>query len=89
MKYRPHDYQKYAIEYIKEHPIAAVILAMGMGKTSITLTAIEELMYDSFEISKVLIIAPLRVASTVWSDEIEQWELLSHLTYSKILGSFC
>lgn len=72
MKYRPHDYQKYAIEYIKEHPIVAVILAMGMGKTSITLTAIEELMYDSFEISKVLIIAPLRVASTVWSDEIEQ-----------------
>lgn len=87
MKYKPHDYQKYAIEYIKEHPIAAVILAMGMGKTSITLTAIEELMYDSFEISKVLIIAPLRVASTVWSDEIEQWEHLKHLTYSKILGT--
>ena len=87
MKYRPHDYQKYAIEYIKEHPIAAVILAMGMGKTSITLTAIEELMYDSFEISKVLIIAPLRVASTVWSDEIEQWEHLNYLTYSQILGT--
>ena len=87
MKYKPHDYQKYAIEYIKEHPVAAVILAMGMGKTSITLTAIEELMYDSFEISKVLIIAPLRVASTVWSDEIEQWEHLDHLTYSKILGT--
>lgn len=87
MKYRPHDYQKYAIEYIKEHHIAAVILAMGMGKTSITLTAIEELMYDSFEISKVLIIAPLRVASTVWSDEIEQWEHLNHLTYSKIIGT--
>ena len=87
MKYKPHDYQKYAIEYIKDHPIAAVILAMGMGKTSITLTAIEELMYDSFEISKVLIIAPLRVASTVWSDEIEQWEHLNHLTYSKILGT--
>lgn len=87
MKYKPHDYQKYAIEYIKEHPVAAVILAMGMGKTSITLTAIEELMYDSFEISKVLIIAPLRVAGTVWSDEIEQWEHLNHLTYSKILGT--
>lgn len=87
MKYKPHDYQKYAIEYIKEHPVVAVILAMGMGKTSITLTAIEELMYDSFEISKVLIIAPLRVASTVWSDEIEQWEHLNHLTYSKILGT--
>lgn len=87
MKYNPHDYQKYAIQYIMEHPIAAVILAMGMGKTSITLTAIEELMYDSFEICKVLIIAPLRVASTVWSDEIKQWDHLKHLSYSKILGT--
>lgn len=87
MKYNPHDYQKYAIEYIKMHPIAAVILEMGMGKTSITLTAIEELMYDSFEIHKVLIIAPLRVASTVWSDEIKQWDHLKHLSYSKILGT--
>ena len=87
MRYNPHNYQSYAIKYIREHPIAAVILAMGMGKTSITLTAIEELMYDSFEINKVLIIAPLRVASTVWSDEIKQWDHLSHLTYSKIIGT--
>lgn len=87
MKYNPHDYQKYAINYIKEHPVAAVILAMGMGKTSITLTAIEELMYDSFEIRKVLIVAPLRVASTVWSDEIKQWDHLKHLRYSKIVGT--
>ncbi|MBV1758026.1 MAG: DEAD/DEAH box helicase [Dethiosulfatibacter sp.] len=87
MKYNPHDYQKYAIEYIKKQPIAAVILAMGMGKTSITLSAIKELMYDSFEIHKVLIVAPLRVASTVWSDEIKQWDHLSHLSYSKILGT--
>lgn len=87
MRYNPHDYQKFAIEYIKSHPIAAVILAMGMGKTSITLTAIEELLYDSFEIHKVLIIAPLRVASTVWSDEIKQWDHLKHLSYSKILGT--
>lgn len=87
MKYNPHDYQTYAIEYIKNHPVTAVILAMGMGKTSITLTAIEELMYDSFEIRKVLIVAPLRVASTVWSDEIKQWDHLKHLRYSKILGT--
>ncbi|WP_346920774.1 DEAD/DEAH box helicase [Clostridium sp. UBA7339] len=87
MKYNPHDYQKFAIEYIKEHPVAAVILAMGMGKTSITLTAIEDLMYDRFNISKVLIVAPLRVASTVWSDEIKQWDHLKHLRYSKILGT--
>lgn len=87
MKYNPHEYQKYAIEYIKEHPVAAVILAMGMGKTSITLTAIEDLMHDSFEIRKVLIVAPLRVASTVWSDEIKQWDHLKYLRYSKILGA--
>lgn len=87
MKYNPHDYQKYAIEYIIKQPIAAVILAMGMGKTSITLTAIKELKYGGFEIHRVLIVAPLRVASTVWSDEIEQWDHLSQLSYSKILGT--
>lgn len=53
MEYKPHDYQQFAINYILEHPIAAVILGMGLGKTSITLTAIEQLIYDSFEVSKV------------------------------------
>ena len=52
MEYKPHDYQQFAINYILEHPIAAVILGMGLGKTSITLTAIEQLIYDSFEVSK-------------------------------------
>ena len=50
MEYKPHDYQQFAINYILEHPIAAVILGMGLGKTSITLTAIEQLIYDSFEV---------------------------------------
>ena len=58
MQYKPHDYQQYVINYILEHPIVAVILGMGLGKTSsITLTAIEQLMYGSFEISKVLVAA--------------------------------
>lgn len=62
MKYNPHEYQKYAINFIKEHPIAAILLDMGMGKTSIVLTALNELMYDSFEVTKVLIIAvPRRI----------------------------
>ena len=61
MEYKPHDYQQFAINYILEHPIAAVILGMGLGKTSITLTAIEQLIYDSFEVSKVLVVAPLRL----------------------------
>ena len=87
MKYNPHDYQKYAIQFIKEHPIAAILLDMGMGKSSITLTAIMDMMYDSFEVSKVLIIAPLRVAKNTWSAEIEKWDHLKGLTYSIVVGS--
>ena len=87
MEFKPHDYQKYAIEFIESHPIAAVILQMGLGKTVCTLTAIERLMYDTFEVSKVLIVAPLRVAKVTWSDEIDKWDHLSHLTYSVAVGS--
>lgn len=87
MQYRPHDYQQFAIEYILEHPIAAVILSMGLGKTSITLTAIEQLMFDSFEVSKVLVVAPLRVARNTWGEEIRKWDHLSHLRYSIAVGT--
>ena len=87
MEFKPRDYQKYAIEFIESHPIAAVILQMGLGKTVCTLTAIEHLMYDTFEVSKVLIVAPLRVAKVTWSDEIDKWDHLSHLTYSVAVGS--
>jgi len=74
MIYKPHDYQKYATEFILTHPVAAVILQMGLGKTVCTLDAIEQLIYDSFEIRKVLVIAPLRVAKVTWSDEIKKWD---------------
>ena len=74
MRYKPHEYQKYAIGFIKKNPIAAILLDMGMGKTSIVLSALNELMYDSFEVTKVLIIAPLRVARNTWSDEIKKWD---------------
>ena len=87
MEFKPHDYQRYATEFIESHPIAAVILQMGLGKTVCTLTAIEHLMYDTFEVSKVLIVAPLRVAKVTWSDEIDKWDHLSHLTYSVAVGS--
>ena len=87
MRYRPHEYQRYAINFIKEHPIAAILLDMGMGKSSITLTAIMDLMYDTFEVSKVLIIAPLRVAKNTWSAEIEKWDHLKGLRYSIAVGS--
>ena len=70
MKYDPHDYQKYAVGFIKDHPVAAVLLDMGMGKSSITLTAVNDLMFDSFDLRKVLVVAPLRVAKNTWSAEI-------------------
>lgn len=87
MKLKLHDYQEVTKDFIIRTPNAAVILDMGMGKTATTLSAINELMFDRYEVSKVLVIAPLRVANTVWSDEIEQWKELKHLRYSKIVGT--
>ena len=87
MKYNPHEYQKFAVEFIKSHPISAIFLDCGLGKTVTTLTAINDLLFDSFEISKVLVIAPLRVARDTWSAEIEKWEHLKLLTYSVAVGT--
>ncbi|MEG3239036.1 DEAD/DEAH box helicase [Streptococcus suis] len=87
MKLTLHNYQVVAKDFIIGHSHAAVILDMGMGKTATTLSAVNELMFDQFEVTKVLVIAPLRVANTVWSDEIEQWSELRHLRYSKIVGT--
>ena len=87
MKYKPHSYQEYAIRYIETHPISALLIDMGLGKTSITLTAIRNLLFDSFAVCKVLVIAPLRVAKNTWTDEIKKWEHLSTLTYSLIVGN--
>ena len=87
MKYNPHDYQWYAAEFITTHPIAALLLDMGLGKTSITLTAINELLFDSFEVHKVLVVTPLRVARDTWSAEIKKWEHLKNLRYSVVVGS--
>jgi SNF2 family DNA or RNA helicase len=87
MKYNPHDYQSYAAGYIESHPISAILLSMGLGKTSITLTAINNLLFDSFDVHKVLIIGPLRVARTTWPDEIRKWDHLSDLQYSVAVGT--
>lgn len=87
MEFKAHDYQQYSINYILEHPVAAIILFLGAGKTVITLTAIEQLIYDRFEVSKVLIVAPLRVAKVTWSDEINKWSHLKHLSYSIVVGT--
>ena len=72
MKFNPHNYQKYVMEYIVDHPIAAVLLDMGLGKTAISLMALKELMHNRFEVGKVLVVAPLRVAKNTWPSEIEK-----------------
>lgn len=87
MQFVPHKYQKHSIDYIIEHDRCGLILDMGLGKTVVTLTAIQDLMYDYFAIRKVLVIAPLRVAQYTWSDEVEKWDHLKGLTISKVLGS--
>ena len=87
MRFKPHDYQRYAIRYIETHPIAAILLDMGLGKTVITLTAIQHLLYDRFEIHKVLVIAPLRVAKYNWPEELKKWEHLRDLRYSVVAGN--
>ena len=87
MRYNPHEYQTYATNFILEHPVAAVLLEMGLGKSVITLTAIYELMLNRFEVQKVLVIAPLRVARDTWPAEIEKWEHLEGLTYSAAIGT--
>lgn len=87
MKYSPHNYQVYATQFILEHPVAAVFLDMGLGKSVITLTAIFDLCLDSFLVRKVLVIAPLRVARDAWPAEIQKWDHLDGLTYSVAVGS--
>ena len=87
MKYEPHDYQRYAIAFIENHPVSAVLLDMGLGKTSITLTAINDLLFDSFLVHKVLIIAPLRVARITWTAEVDKWTHLQNLICSVAVGT--
>lgn len=87
MTYKPHDYQTYATEFIKNHSTACLMLEMGLGKTVITLTALWDLILDSFEVRRVLIIAPLRVAEHTWQEELKKWEHLSGLTLSVVVGS--
>ncbi len=86
MEYIPHEYQKYATQHILDHKESALLLECGLGKTIITLQAIYELCLDSFEVRKVLIVAPKRVARDTWPAEIEKWDCLEGLTYSVVMG---
>lgn len=87
MQYVAHDYQKYATQFIEDNKVSALILEMGLGKSVITLTALNNLLFDSFEISKVLVIAPLRVARDTWKNEIQKWDHLKDLQYSVVIGT--
>lgn len=87
MKYRPYEYQTYSSAFLKEKPEAAIFLGCGLGKTSITLTAISDLLFDSFDVRRVLVIAPIRVAKFSWPDEIRKWDHLTDLTYAVAVGT--
>ena len=89
MQYRPHQYQEAAAQFIVEHPKCGLFLDMGLGKTVTTLTALDELMNDTFDITsgKILVIAPLRVAEHTWSTECNKWDHLKHLKISRVIGS--
>lgn len=87
MKFNPHDYQHYTIQFIIDHPESAIFLGMGMGKTISTLTAINDLIRNRFETQKVLVIAPIRVARDTWPEEIHKWDHLDGLTVSPITGT--
>lgn len=87
MKYKAHDYQAFATDFIINHPVSCLILDMGLGKTVVTLTALWILLFDYFLVGRVLVIAPKRVAENTWPAEIKKWEHLSFLTYSVVAGS--
>lgn len=87
MKYSPHDYQKFATDYILSNKVCCLMLDMGLGKTVITLTALWDLLLDRFDVGKVLIIAPKRVAEDTWPRELSKWEHLTGLSATLVLGS--
>lgn len=87
MKYKPHNYQQFATDFILNQSICCLMLDMGLGKTVITLTALWQLALDSFDVSRVLVIAPKRVAEDTWPKELAKWEHLTGLTFSLVLGS--
>ena len=86
MKYKAHEYQEYATKFIEDNEESAVFLECGLGKSVITLTAIKNLMARG-EVSRVLVVAPLRVGKTTWPEEIGKWDHLAGLTYSIVIGS--
>lgn len=86
MKYNPYEYQKRAVQWIIDKPRCALFLDCGLGKSSVTLTAIQQLM-DDCEISRTLVVAPKKVAETTWTTEAEKWDHLQGLKVAKVMGT--
>lgn len=87
MKFVPHNYQMYCIQRVITDPVLGLFLDMGLGKTVITLTAINDLKYNRFTVSRVLVIAPKKVAETTWVNEVKKWDHLSMLRVVPVLGN--
>lgn len=87
MIFKPHSYQRYCADRIVSDKNVGLFIDMGLGKTASTLSAIEELKYQRFEVDKVLVIAPKKVAEATWQAEIKKWDNFSYLTVSTILGT--
>lgn len=87
MQFIPHSYQRYAIERIITDPALGLFLDMGLGKTAITLTAINDLRYNRWAVSRCLVVAPKKVAEATWSSEAAKWDHLDHLKIVPVLGS--
>ncbi len=87
MKFVPHSYQQYAIDRIKADSFVGLFLGMGLGKTVITLTAINDLRYDRWAVARVLVVAPKKVAEATWCAEAAKWDHLQHLRIVPVLGS--
>lgn len=87
MRFKPHTYQNFAIQRILDQPATGLFLDMGLGKTVCALTGVSELLHNRFEVSRVLVIAPLRVAEDTWPKEIRKWDHLQYLKLAKVLGT--
>ena len=87
MEFRPHEYQRYCIQRVVENPAVGLFLRPGLGKTAITLTAINVLKYYRWRVAKVLVVALKKVAEATWSKEAAKWDHLQHLRVSTVLGS--
>mgnify|MGYP003378633925 CR=1 FL=1 len=87
MEYIPHNYQAYCIQRLVEDPALGLFLRPGLGKTSITLSAINILKYFRWQVQKVLVVAPKKVAEATWQKEARRWDHLQHLRFSTVLGS--